>query len=275
MENIFINEAFDKAIKDYLMVKKSNDEITANSFAVMVLNMLASIYGEVDIINPYIIKNEKSFKHNVTKFGYSSEDYEEFLNDFLKYYQLEEQNKTLEVKKSNPYFVKTQKRLIDMFCKKKFTYKVTSAEEKEFFNLLYTSKTDDPLRSSYNYLTASSVSEVEEYFYEQIDNEPESEKPKKSNVLNIEAYEILNYSLTDIANMDAESVDKVNQNVYSFFEIDEDAENKNDLLNSAIENYKRYNSRLTSGNGYVDILLVMGVVVTGILILTVASFIIF
>ena len=75
--------------------------------------------------------------------------------------------------------------------------------------------------------------------------------------------------------MDAESVDKINENVYNFFDIDEDAENKSDLLNSAIANYKKYNSKLTSGNGYVDILLVMGVVVTGIMILSIVSLMIF
>lgn len=275
MENIFINEAFDNSIKNYLKLKKVSNEIDENSFCTMVLKMLASIYGEVDIINPYIIKNERSFKQNITKFGYSSEEYIEFTNDFLEYYNIENENKELNVKKFNPYFVIVQKKLVDMFCKKKTNYKVNKEEEKMFFELLYTSKTDHPLRSSYNYLTARNIKEVENYFYEQIDKEPEKvEPPKKNNVLNIEAYEILNYSLTDIANMDAESVDKINENVYSFFKIDEEAENKSDLLNDAIENYKRYNSRLTSGNGYVDILLVIGVVVTGIMILAIASYII-
>jgi len=276
MENIFINEAFDSSIKEYLKLKKDSNEIIANSFAIMVLNMLASIYGEIDIINPYIIKNERSFKLNITKFGYSSEDYEKFKEEYLKYYDIEKENQTLNIKRSNPYFVSIQKSLIDMFMKKKENYQVTESEEKSFFEMLYTTKTTNPLRASYNYLTAKDIKEVEEYYFEQKEKEAEKlETPKKSNVLNIEAYEILNYSLTDIANMDSESVDKVNENVYNFFEIDEDAENKNDLLNSAIENYKKYNSRLTTGNGYVDILLIMGIVVTGILILTVASIIIF
>lgn len=274
MENIFINEAFDNSIKEYLNAKGVNNDIVNNSFAVMFLKMLAIIYGEVDILNPYILKNEKSFQQNITKFGYSNEDYEKFINNYQNYYDIEKENNSLSIKKSNPYFVDIQKQLIDMFCKKKFAYKVSNIEEKEFFSLLYTSKTTHPLRSSYNYLTANNIREVEDYFYEQIDKIPEElAKPKKSNVLNIEAYEILNYSLTDIANMDPESVDRVNENVYDFFEIDENAENRVDLLNQAVENYKRYNTKLTSGNGYVDILLVIGVVVTVILILAVITFV--
>lgn len=276
MENIFINEAFDSSIKEYLKNKMLNNELIANSFTIMVLRMLATIYGEVDIINPYILKNEKSFKQNITKFGYEEEEYSNFKNNYSEYYKIEQENINSEIKKNNPYFILIQKQLIDMFCKKKFNYKVSKEEEEIFFNLLYTTKTTNPLRSSYNYLTANNIKEVENYFYEQIEGGKEEQTPvKKSNVLNIEAYEILNYSLTDIANMDAESVDKINENVYNFFDIDVEAENKSDLLNSAIENYKRYNSKLTTGNGYIDILLVMGVVVTGILILTIATLIIF
>lgn len=273
MENIFVNEAFESAVKKYIDLGKINNEIVANSFEVMVLKMLAVIYGETDIINPYIIKSEKSFKQNITKFGYSVEEYEDFKTEFLEYYYLEEENKNLQLKKANGYFIKIQKKLIDMFFLKKANYRITEDEEKSFFDLLYTSKTTNPLRMSYNYLTAKNYREVEDYFYAKLEESQETpEPPKKSNVLNIEAYEILNYSLTDIANMDSESVDKLNENVYNFFDIEEDAENKSDLLNEAISNYKRYNSRLTSGNGYVDILLVFGIVMTGVLLLAIATY---
>lgn len=275
MEFVFINEAFDSAIKDYLKVSKDYDEILANSFKVVVLELLACIYGEIDIINPYILKNEQSFLQNITRFGYSKEEYEEFKKEFLNYYKIEEENKTLSLKKYNPYFIEVQKRLIDMFFEKRKSYKVSLEEEEKFFNLLYTSKVTNPLKSSYNFLTAKDIREVEGYYYDKKEIEEEEKKPKKANVLNLEAYEILDYSLTEIANMDAESVDKINGNVYSFFDIDEDDENKTDLLNMAVYNYKKYNSRLTSGNGYVDILLVMGIVVTGILILGIATLIIF
>jgi len=273
MENVFINEAFENTIKEYIKLQKEPNEIIDNSFSMMVFKMLAHIYGEIDIINPYIIHNEKSFRQNIIKFGYSIEDYEKFKNDFLEYYKIENENSLLSLKKKNVYFVEVQKDLINMFFKKKRNYRVTLDEEKQFFEMLYTSKTLDPLRVSYNFLTAIDTKEVENYFYDQMEND-KPEPPKKSNVLNIEAYEILNYSLTDIANMDSDSVDKINESVYEFFQIDEDEEDKSSLLNIAIDNYKKSKSKLTSGNGYVDILLVMGVVVTGIMVLTIATFVI-
>lgn len=275
MDSLFINEAFDSAIKSYMNIKINSNEIIENSFLIMVLKMLSFIYDEIDIINPYILKNEKAFQLNIAKFGYNIDEYKKFKDNFDNYYKIEKENANLEIKIPNPYFVSVQKQLIDMFCQKKENYIVSDLEEKQFFELLYTTKTSNLIRSSYNYLTAVDIKEVENYFYEQMDkNEKKLEPPKKNNVLNIEAYEILNYSLTDIANMDSDSVDQINENVYSFFKVDLDAENKSDLLNEAIENYKKYNTRLTSGNGYVDILLVMGVVVTGIMILVIASYII-
>ena len=53
MKDNFINEAFSKAINDYLESKDSKDGILYNSFLVVVIRMLIIIYGELDIINPY------------------------------------------------------------------------------------------------------------------------------------------------------------------------------------------------------------------------------
>lgn len=264
MDNVFINEAFDNSIKDYLNSKKLNEEIANNSFTLIALKMLACIYGEIDIINPYILKNEKAFKQNIIKFGYSDDEYAHFKRDFTEFYKIEQLNKNMICKKVDPLFRKILKHLIDMYCEKKFNYKVAEAEEMEFFDLIYKSGISD-----------NDIEEINNYFHAKKEQHKEEIAiPKKTNVLNIEAYEILNYSLTDIANMDAVSVEKINENVYNFFAVDVNAENKNDLLNEAIENYKRANSRLSTGNGYVDILLIMGIVVTGILLLTIATFVI-
>ena len=88
MENMFINEAFDSSIKEYLKLKEAYNEIVDNSFSIMVLKILASIYGEVDIINPYIIRNENSFRQNIIKFGFSKESYENFKNSYLEFYNI-------------------------------------------------------------------------------------------------------------------------------------------------------------------------------------------
>ena len=125
MESKFINYAFDNAIKSYIKDADKN-EIVGNSFILMVLKMLASIYGEVDIINPYLIKNENSFMKNIIRFGYTEEKYIEFVDNFQKYYEIETKNNELNVKINNPYFVIIQKQLIDMFFLKKKNFYVSN-----------------------------------------------------------------------------------------------------------------------------------------------------
>ena len=44
--------------------------------------------------------------------------------------------------------------------------------------------------------------------------------------LNIDAYEILKYSLEDINKTDADQLDEVNKKVYNYFDINENAINK-------------------------------------------------
>ena len=44
--------------------------------------------------------------------------YEEFVSNFLNYFEIEEENKNLALKKPNPYFVEVQKNLIDMMMAK-------------------------------------------------------------------------------------------------------------------------------------------------------------
>ena len=59
---------------------------------------------------------------------------------------------------------------------------------------------------------------------------------------------------------------KVNDNVLNFFRINKEEPNKEDMLLKAISYYQKYGNRLTSGNGYVDMLLFLSVLVTALFI---------
>ena len=58
------------------------------------------------------------------------------------------------------------------------------------------------------------------------------------------------------------------------FKIRENAINKEYLLEKAIEAIERENNKITSGNGYVDILLVMSVICTIVMIVGIIAFIV-
>lgn len=274
MNQFFVNEAFDKAIKDYQTSKEQPEGILYNSFLTMVIRLLVSMYSELDLLNPIMTANAEALKENLTKFGYKKEDLNLFFDNLQSFYNIDRENENLSVRKDNPYFVNIQKQLIDMLICKKMNFHLTEKEVIEFYSLLYTSATKNPLRISYNFLTANNMLEVEEYFKKEMKENVKVVESKEKNILNIKAYEILNYSLDAINKMSSEQIDQVNHQVYNYFQIRENAINKEYLLEKAIEDFERQRNKITSGNGYVDILLVMGGICTAIMLLSILTFLV-
>lgn len=274
MDQVFINEAFTKAINDYQTSKDQPEGITYNSFLTVVIRLLVCLYSELDIINPIMTNNDDALKENLAKFGYSLENLETFFNNLQLFYEIDRKNEKLTIKKDNPYFVEIQKQLVDMLICKKLNFHLTEKEVVEFYSLLYTTSTKNPLRVSFNYLTAPKVTEVEDYFKKQMRENVKVIESQEKDFLNMRAYEILNYNLEDIKIMDNERLEKINHQVYDFFKIRENAINKEYLLEKAIEAYEREKNKVTSGNGYVDILLVMGAMCTIAMIISILTFII-
>ena len=83
---MFINEAFTKAIDDYLKSSDNIQGVTYNSFLVVVLRSLISIYSELDTLNPKVMNDEDLLKDNLSKFGYSKTDVEVFLSNLQLFF---------------------------------------------------------------------------------------------------------------------------------------------------------------------------------------------
>ncbi len=262
MKPVYINEAFTKAINDYLENKDRRDGVVYNSFLVVFIRLLAIIYNELDIVNPYMIGSIEALRSNLTKYGYPETNINKLLAELQLYYDIEKNNAKLEIKENNPHFINVQKQLIDMFIAKKLNFHVTEKETKEFYNLLYTQNSNIPLIVSYNYLTAKDVNEIDEYFQKKMKENKKVSPIQEKSLLNLKAYEIIGYSLENVNAMDADAVDKLNHQVYDYFKIRENAINKEYLLEKAIEAFTREQNKVTSGNGYVDILLIMGIITT-------------
>ena len=276
MNKVFINDSFTEAINNYFAHKEDQKGIVYNSFLVVCIRMLVIIYNETDILNPYTSNNAEILKNNLTKFGYSLARVEEFFNLLNEYKKIDEKNKNLSIKIENPYFIEIQKRLVDMIITKKVNFHISEAELKDFYNLLYTPDIKEPLMISYNYLTAKDrINEVKKYFLEQLKlSEPVEEEATK-NYLNNRSYEIMGYKMEDIKKLNAEQLEKMNHQVYDFFKIRENAINKEYLLEKAIEEHDNPKTELTTGNGYVDILLVMGAICTLIMVGAIIRFLVF
>lgn len=257
--NIFINEAINKAIENYLTYKSNPNKDEYNSFLVIVIRMLILIYGELDIINPYRTSSEKGFDDNLKKFGLNDKLLLEFKNDFLNFYQNE----------SEELFISIQKRLIDMFVLRKMHVLVTDEEINEFKSLLYTKEDLNPSKFAlYNKLTPNS-NEVTNYLNSKLFEINHDYKfiEYKEVALSNDAYQLAGFNAIEVLNMKEEDIINVNNKVYHFFRIRENDTNKRMRLNEAIEYYKKYGNTITSGNGFVDLLLLLGVITTGIMLL--------
>lgn len=276
MEGIFINEAFNNAINSYLNCKNNKLGIEYNSFLVVCIRMLMVIYSETDIINPFNINNSDILINNLMKYGYPETKIKELFNNFQGFYNIEQKNRNLPIKENNPYFISVQKQIIDMFITKKVNFHVLEEEIRKFYDLLYTSESKEPLIISTNYLMAGDrINEIKEYFEHEMATHVEIPEEATKNYLNNRSYEIMGYSMDQIRSLSEEELEKMNHQVYDFFKIRENAINKEYLLEKAIEEFEHQKAPLTSGNGYVDILLIMGIVSTLVMVGVILKFIVF
>ena len=171
MKSFFINEAFDKAVNDYLISKDKEEGVLYNSFLVVVIRLLINIYGELDIIKPFKVKNEMAFDTNLMKYGAKKEQIDNLKVLVYKYFLIEKRNVQSVKRENNPYFIEVQKCLIDLFNMKRLNFGLQERDSRDFFDLLYTPGTSNALRLSYNFLNAENIYEIAEYYKESMKQE--------------------------------------------------------------------------------------------------------
>jgi hypothetical protein len=162
MPNKFINEAISEMFSIYNRSKEQPLSIEYNSFLSSVVRMLVLIYGE-DIVSCYENKDTNAFVNTILKYGYDSNLYEDFIVMCNKFYKAEVKKEDKAIKKKNKYFNLVQKHLIDMMIQRNNQKLVNSVTMKEFYDLLFTAKSNNFYRMSYALLVAYNPYEIYEY----------------------------------------------------------------------------------------------------------------
>lgn len=262
----FINDVINKAIEDYLKFKATPANPMFSTFPVMAIRTLIYIYGELDIINPYITRNEQSlggFDGNLTKYGFLEEKVEDFKNAFLKYQESLTKNVI-----PNEGMVMIQKYLMEMYLMKEKNMHLDISLEEEFKSYLYISSNPNPYIQKDLPLLGNYANQLQSYFqsiaFEMHHNF--SLEEERRIIYPYVAYQVLGYNINQINALSDIDLKKVNDNVLNFFRINKEEPNKEDMLLKAISYYQKYGNRLTSGNGYVDMLLFLSVLVTALFI---------
>lgn len=270
METYFINEAFENAIKNYINSKHNKDGIMYNSFLTVVIRSLCLIYGELDILRAYENKDEVLLHSNLLKYNFSKMKLNKFFEDLQSYYNNEKLNIV-----PNVLFISIEKSIVDMQMAKKINYKSDEIELKELKKILYHPDSKNILMISFNYLHSSNPNEIINYFNVQnkINIKVEYSEPKV--LLAPEAYRVVNKNYTDVCLLNADEVKKINDEVYKSLNVDKNSVNFEYLYDLALYNFYNKNSKFSSGNGYVDILLVMGMLSTIAMTVLIVSYILF
>ena len=261
---LFINEAIHKAISDYLKFRNYPSRGEFQSFLVMVVRTLTLIYGELDIENPFRTNSERGFDINLKKFGLSDEMLKDFKNQMQIYFQNENN-----ILVSKDAFIVLQKILIEMFMLRKSQVTVTSEETTKFKELLYTRNDSIPSKVYfYNKYTPNS-DEIIQYFNSKLFESQHQFvfTEYKDIALSAEAYQLAGFNAVEVMNMKEEEILNINNKVYHFFRSKDTDLNKRNRLQDAISYYKKYGNTITTGNGYVDFLLLLSFIATGLMLL--------
>ena len=253
----FISKEFTLAIESYLTTKDQSLS-SSLSFPVIIIRTLIEIYGELEIIEPYLNKNvslQNGFDENIMKYGFSKEKLDDFKKCFNSFYRTYKE-------RPNIFLVRIEQYLIDMLFLKKKQIGLLEGELDNFKKYICLS-TNTYLIDYTNYYLEDKTC-LDYYLARQnyVSEHTFDLTPVKKATLFIDAYLLLGYTVEEVSKMTSEELEEANHKVYAFFRIDENDENKRDLLIDAVNYYKRYGNRLTSGNGYVDLLLLISVVVT-------------
>ena len=262
----FINVELSNAIELYLKYKSQPENPIFQSFLVVVIRTLVAIYGELDILNPYITKNEKmmgGWNTNLTKFGFPLEKLDDFKKQFTLFVEAEKEGQ-----KPNIPFIKIEKTLMLMFFYRHMDTPISSEEQIPILNLFYLPTNQNPIIQADLQKYTVDPSELVNYFksisYEYTHNFTIQEEQRST--LIPEAYQLLGYTMDRIENLTDQDLIEVNNQVFSFFQVDKDAPDKEELLIKAVNYFKRYGNRITSGNGYIDFLLFLSIIATAIFI---------
>ena len=252
MKNYFINDSISNGISNYLLIKQGKDYDKAHIFEVYVIRCLCKIYGDLNILNPYRINNENSFKSNLIMYGLKVSEMEEFVSlmeEYSKWLNSEKQ-----VGKTN-ITSKIEILLINMLIYRNKSIKF-SDEEIQFFDKFF-DPTNNNFATLHNLITKD-VSIIPMYWNRKKSLLGGDIKFKliRKDLLSSSTYNKYGLDKETLENMSEEKVRNINNRILE----KEKEENKRS------KKFIPKNIIITSGSGFVDTLMLLSIMTTEIMI---------
>ena len=250
--NSFINDSISYGISNYMLIKQGKDYDKAHIFEVYVIRCLCKIYGDVNIINPFRIGNENSFKSNLIMYGLKVNEMEEFIKlmrDYSKWLNSEKQVGKTDITS------KIEIILINMVIERNKSVKF-SDKEIEFFDKYF-----DPVNNNFatlHNLITKDISIVPMYWSRKKSLLSSDIKFKliRNDLLSSSLYNKYGLDKDTLESMSEEKVRNINNRILE----------KEKLDNKRSKKFIPKNIIITSGNGFVDTIMLLSIMTTEIMI---------
>lgn len=235
--NIFVNDAINDAINEYLEYKSSKKW----NFLIYIIEVLTYIYNEADIINPFITKEQDVLVKNITKYGINGNLVYKFFDDVNNFYKKDLENISQKSSRKNYFFTYVQEDLIDFFIAKFKNNNLNTIELDNFQKLIFSNKSTSQFQRTFNNMMEINENEAIKYY--------ESKKFELNNVLSFDSIHrnVLNSDLYDAFGIDKGNVDNlssldletINNKILNYFKLSPIEPNLNDKIAKKLVELKK------------------------------------
>lgn len=255
MKNYFINAFIDNGIKNYLLLKKGELYEREHTFEIYVIEALCKIYGEINIINPYKIRSENSFKCNLIMYGLSEKE----MNLLLSYCGMYEEWLNSDNVGKTDLTTKIEKILVDMVvikCRKR----TVDEETLDYFDRFF-----DPINNG--------LAKIHALITRDNDMIPNYWRRKKlslnnkislidvrTDLLAKDDYETYGINIKDVEKLTHEQVAVLNGKIQ-----EKEKQSKNVI-------FKPKKILISSGSGFVDTLMLLSIMATEVMVGLILAF---
>lgn len=253
-EKNFINKSIEVGIQSYLALKNGQHYSKMYRFEMIVIQILTIIYGENSILFPYKIDNETAFKCNLLIYDIKENEVKRFINLMEKYYDLMEDCKS--EKMASGIIDELEKILIEML-KRRAKFKKYSSEEISLLDTIF-SKHIDLNNFSKNEKNSSLIRQYWLDTKENLTNTQIEMISLNPDLLSREEYAKYGYDIRTIACLTTEEISSINNAI-------ENAKAEKKYMKKP-KFLEKYNLVLTTGNGFVDKLMLASIVATELMI---------
>ncbi len=241
--------------------KKDNTFILPSKPFEVIINTLICIYGEANIINPFLTKSSEALINNLKEIGASDTQIDHLITDinsFYNWYAKDNNTKTILLNR-------VEKDLIDLLFIKENKRDKTILSK--YFNQLYIDENPNPAYKLYIKLISADPEEISRYLKNKIDN-PILFDEIQEMLLSESLYNKYGFTLEEIKKMSNDKIRQINDKILN------DINSANESGGRTKENNGELELVLTNGKGMATPVILISIVILLLILIGVMLFLV-